>query len=151
MENCIFCKIASGAIPSAKVFENENIIAFLDASPMSKGHFLVVPKEHWQNLATMPASASATDRERAVTADLWRVVRAGVAAAVKVFGGGANVLQCTGVEAGQTVFHLHIHVIPRAAGCETPPQFSSGAFHYASDEERDETAASLRKAMLEAL
>ncbi|MBQ7666942.1 MAG: HIT domain-containing protein [Kiritimatiellae bacterium] len=147
MDDCIFCKIASGAIPSAKVYESGRVVAFLDANPMSEGHFLVVPKTHWRDLAAVPAGAAAAADDAATIAEVWQVVAAGVAAAVEVFGGGANVLQCTGEEAGQTVPHLHVHVIPRPKGGETPPQFSSGAFRYASDEARAATAAKLDAAI----
>ena len=147
MNDCIFCKIASGIVPSAKVYESDRVVAFLDASPMAKGHFLVVPKIHWRDLASTPHGGSASPDEAAALAELWRVVRAGVAAAVEVFGGGANVLQCTGIEAGQTVPHLHLHVIPRAKGGPVPPEFVSGAFAYAGDEDRAATASALRAAI----
>ena len=150
MDNCIFCRIAAGEIPSAKVYEGERAVAFLDAAPMSKGHLLVVPRTHWADLAAVPG-AGATDGERAAYAEVCNVVRAAARAAREVFGGGANVLQCTGEEAGQTVGHLHFHVIPRPKGGKIPPDFVSGAFSYASDAEREAVAAALREAIAKAL
>ncbi len=150
MDDCIFCRIAGGEIPSAKVYEGKRAVAFLDAAPMSKGHLLVVPRAHWKDLAAVPGSG-ATEEERAAYAEVCDVVRAAARAAVEVFGGGANVLQCTGEEAGQTVGHLHFHVIPRPKGGKVPPEFVSGAYRYADDADRAATAAALRAAIAKAL
>ena len=150
MDNCIFCRIAEGKIPSAKVYEGERAVAFLDVSPMSKGHLLVVPRAHWKDLAAVPG-AGAGEEVKAAYAEVCDVVRAAAHAAVEVFGGGANVLQCTGEEAGQTVGHLHFHVIPRPKGGKVPPEFVSGAYRYADDAEREATAAAIRAAIAKAL
>lgn len=147
MDNCIFCRIAAGEIPSTGVYSSDRVVAFLDVNPMSEGHLLVVPRIHWKDLASVPGGADATADERAAFAETCDVVRAAVAAAVEVFGGGANVLQCTGEEAGQTVGHLHFHVIPRPKGGKVPPEFVSGAYRYESDEARAATAAALAAAI----
>lgn len=147
MDNCIFCRIASGEIPCAKVYDGPRAVAFLDAAPMEKGHLLVVPRVHWKDLAAVPGGAAATLEEKAAFAEVCDVVRAAVRAAAEVFGGGANVLQCTGEEAGQTVGHLHFHVIPRPKGGKIPPEFVSGAFRYSGEADRDATAAALRDAV----
>lgn len=142
MENCVFCKIASGEIPSAKVYESARVLAFLDVNPMAKGHVLVVPKAHWRDIASVPDDAES----RATVAELFAVIRSVMRAATATFATGANLLQCSGESAGQTVFHLHFHVIPRT-GAAANPEFASGAGAYASDAERDEYAAKIRSAL----
>ncbi len=139
MDSCIFCKIASGEIPSVKVYESDRVLAFLDVNPMAKGHVLVVPKTHWRDLASVPDDPES----RAVVAELFAVIRGVMRAVTSSFATGANLLQCNGESAGQTVFHLHFHVIPRT-GAAADPDFRSGAGAYASDAERDEYAAKIR-------
>ena len=145
MSDCIFCKIAARQIPSAVVFENESVIAFLDINPMEKGHVLVVPKRHWPTLADVPDGPGGPDR--AVWDALCDAVRRVAKAVLRAGWAGANVLQCNGEAAGQTVGHLHFHVIPRPAGGAVPPAFESGAGRYADDAERDAVAARLRDAI----
>lgn len=145
MENCIFCKILAGEIPSATVFENESVAVFLDVNPVEKGHVLVVPKRHWPTLADVPAPATGADR--AVRDALADAVRLVAKAVLRAGWAGANVLQCNGEAAGQTVGHLHFHVIPRPAGGPVPPAFESGAGRYADDAERAAVAARLREAI----
>jgi len=107
-ENCIFCKIASGAIPSLKVFEDEQTFAFLDIRPLAEGHMLVIPKRHCATLPDMSAEEIA-----ATTRHLPRLARAVMAATGAE---GCNVLQNTGRAAGQEVPHVHWHIIPRRSG-----------------------------------
>src|SRR4029079_9165720 len=105
MSDCIFCKIINGDIPSAKVFENDDVLAFLDISQITKGHTLVIPKEHHKNIYDMkPETAS----------KLFEVVPA-IANALKAeFNPTAlNLLNNNGEFAGQSVFHYHLHLIPR--------------------------------------
>lgn len=142
VENCIFCKIAAGGIPSAKVYESENVLAFLDIAPMEKGHVLAIPKRHWASLPEVPLADPA---DAAVWEELCRVVRVLAKAALATGATGANVLQCSGASAGQTVGHLHFHVIPRYGGADVHPRFESGAARYADDAERDAVAAALRR------
>jgi len=103
--DCIFCKIIKGEIPAAKIYEDNNFLAFLDISPVNKGHTLVVPKEHYENLMETPDE---------LVRDLWVVVKK-VALAVKktVKADGLNFCANNGQAAGQIIFHTHIHVIPR--------------------------------------
>lgn len=104
-ENCIFCKIISGEIPSAKVFENEDVLAFLDISQVTKGHTLVIPKLHQENIFELkPETAK----------ELFAVVPK-IANAIKETYKpvGLNILNNNGKEAGQAVFHYHLHLIPR--------------------------------------
>lgn len=145
MADCVFCKILAGEIPSVKVYEDDSVAAFLDISPMEKGHALVVPKRHWPTLADVPAPAAGGDR--AVRDALFDAVRLLSKAALRAGWAGANVLQCNGEAAGQTVGHLHFHVIPRPAGGAVPPAFESGAARYADDAEREAVAEKFRAAV----
>ncbi len=115
MENCIFCKILKNEIPSATVYEDDKFRAIMDIGPIAKGHVILLAKEHTANL--LEAS------DELLAAALPAVKK--VANAVKKTMGcdGINVLQNNGEAAGQTVFHLHIHVIPRYEkdGVELPP------------------------------
>jgi histidine triad (HIT) family protein len=105
VSDCIFCKIINGEIPSAKVFENEHVLAFLDISQVTKGHTLVIPKLHNENIFDLePESAR----------NLFEAVPK-IANAIKdEFNPlGMNILQNSGKHAGQEVFHLHLHLLPR--------------------------------------
>lgn len=104
-EDCIFCKIANGEIPSKTIFENDKFRIFFDLGPATKGHALLVPKEHFDNLFVMDDEFG---REVIPTAKK-------VATAMKeVLGAdGFNLVQNNGEEAGQSVFHFHMHLIPR--------------------------------------
>ncbi len=106
--DCIFCKIIDGEIPSFKVFENEKTLAFMDINPVSPGHVLVIPKYHATDLMHIP-----TDWLKATVAMAQTVARA---VDKTLNPQGINMLQSNGPAAGQSVFHLHVHVIPRAAG-----------------------------------
>lgn len=102
---CIFCQIVKGEISSEKVYENDRILAFLDISPISKGHTLVIPKEHYQDLSSTPDYIFS---ELAVTTKkLAQAVKEGVKA--DAFNLGLN----NGRIAGQIVPHVHFHIIPR--------------------------------------
>ena len=105
MTDCIFCKIAEGKIPAAKVYEDKKTLAFLDILPANKGHCLVIPRAHSQNLVDMPDE------------DLIAVMKTAkkVAKAMSLSFGNAsfNIVMNNGKEAGQVVFHAHIHLIPR--------------------------------------
>lgn len=104
-QDCIFCRIAAGEIPSAKVYESETVLAFLDIAPVNEGHALVLPKAHHETLWDLPAELGE---------DLLRAVKA-VADAVKVETGaqGLNLMQNNYEAAGQLVPHVHFHLIPR--------------------------------------
>ena len=106
--DCIFCAIAAGEIPSFKVYEDDLVLAYLDINPFTKGHTLVIPKAH---------SAGLLDTDDAVLAGLMARVRK-VAAHLKAAlpCDGFNILQNNGEAAGQTVKHIHFHIIPRYAG-----------------------------------
>lgn len=107
-ENCIFCKILAGEIPSTAVYEDDDFKAILDVNPAARGHVIILPKNHAANIYELPdedaskimivAKKIATAIEKAYHCD------------------GVNILQNNGEAAGQTVFHLHVHVIPRFKG-----------------------------------
>lgn len=101
---CVFCDIVRGAAPAYFVYRGTRVAAFLDKFPVERGHTLVVPIEHYENLLEVPDD---------VLCELIRVVKAVVAAQFKVLGArGARVVQNNGAAAGQVVFHLHFHAIP---------------------------------------
>lgn len=104
-ENCIFCKIAAGEIPSATIYEDDDFRVILDIEPASKGHALILPKEHYANLYELPEE---------LAAKVLVVAKKVIASMTEIVGcDGYNVLQNNGEVAGQTVFHFHMHLIPR--------------------------------------
>ena len=139
--NCIFCKIIAGAIPAVKVYESSNVLAFLDVQPIEKGHVLVIPKRHWPSLMEVPVDAS-DDIE--CLEELMYIVRVTAKAICRTFADGANVLQANGTCAGQTVNHLHFHIVPRLSQGPNPPVWKSGAGQYADEPERDDYAKKIR-------
>ncbi|WP_102271910.1 HIT family protein [Cytobacillus massiliigabonensis] len=105
MSDCIFCKIVNGDIPSYKVFENEHVMAFLDISQITKGHTLIIPKIHNENIYDLSPEAAR---------NIFEVVPQIANAIKEQFNPvGMNVITNTGEQAGQTVFHYHMHLIPR--------------------------------------
>jgi histidine triad (HIT) family protein len=105
MSDCIFCKIINGEIPSAKVYEDEDVYAFLDISQVTKGHTLVIPKAHHANVYELPED---------VAGKLFAVIPKITNAVKKAYNPiGLNLLNNNGEAAGQTVFHYHLHIIPR--------------------------------------
>lgn len=104
-EDCIFCKLANGVFSTNMVYEDDDFRAIMDASPAAKGHVIILPKEHAANVLELP--------DNLVSKGF--VVAKKIAKAVKEVTGcdGVNILQNNGEAAGQTVFHFHIHVIPR--------------------------------------
>lgn len=112
-DNNIFAKILRGEIPSHRVFENEHVVAFMDVMPQAPGHVLVVPKAASRNLL---------DADPAVLAETIPVVQKIANAVKEAFdAGGVFVCQFNEPSAGQTVFHLHFHVIPRHEGTALKP------------------------------
>lgn len=104
-ENCIFCKIAAGEIPSATVYEDEDFRAILDLSPASRGHALILPKEHFKDITEADEAVAA--RIPVLAANIGKAMKKGLRAK------GFNIVINTGEAAGQTVFHCHVHIIPR--------------------------------------
>ena len=108
MENCIFCKIANGEIPAATLYEDENFRVILDLGPASKGHALILPKSHAANIYEL------SDEMAAKAMILAKKMATAMTAALKC--DGFNIVQNNGECAGQTVFHFHMHLIPRRDG-----------------------------------
>jgi histidine triad (HIT) family protein len=107
-ENCLFCKITSGKIPSNKIYEDDAVFAFLDIYPASEGHTLVAPKKHFSNF---------TDMDAGDVASLFEVARKITAAVEKaLLAEGSNIGINNGEVAGQEVPHVHVHIIPRRKG-----------------------------------
>ena len=105
MENCIFCKIAAHIIPSSIVYEDDDVIAFLDISQTTLGHTLVIPKKHYDNFLTVPKSIM--NKVMSVAQRIGQIL-------IKNFKAkGINILSNCYEAAGQTVMHFHVHVIPR--------------------------------------
>ena len=103
MENCLFCKIIAGTIPSTKVYEDETVLAFRDIAPMAPTHILVIPKTH------IPSVDGITAENSAVVAHIFAVIPQ-IAKAEKLENGYRVVSNC-GPDAGQTVQHLHFHIL----------------------------------------
>lgn len=105
MSDCIFCKIVAGEIPAAKVYEDQDVLAFLDITQVTKGHTLVIPKKHYRNLLDMDQQSSA---------QLFSVVPQLANHLTQTLGAkGLNILNNNEETAGQTVFHTHVHLLPR--------------------------------------
>ena len=100
-EDCLFCKIIDGRIPSEKVYEDDTTYAFKDINPKAKVHVLIVPKDHYANVAELAA---------ADPAELAHIVGLAQGIADKEFSGAYRLVFNTGLDAGQTVFHVHAHV-----------------------------------------
>jgi len=109
-DDCIFCKIIRGEIPSFKIFEDDQTFAFMDINPVSPGHSLVIPKFHTANIYEAPDEWAA-----ATINGIQRLARA---VNKTVEPDGINVLQANGPGAAQSVFHIHMHVVPRTNGDE---------------------------------
>ena len=126
-ENCIFCKIAAGEIPAATLYEDEDFRVILDLNPASKGHALIVPKEHYRNLYDLDDKLAAKV----------------LVLAKKMTGKMRDVLNCDGYNivqnneecAGQSVFHFHMHMIPRYKGDNVGLGWRMGTL---TDEDREE-------------
>jgi histidine triad (HIT) family protein len=108
MENCIFCKIVKAEIPSNKIYEDDEVLAFLDIAPVNIGHTLVIPKQHFVNIYETPDE---------IASKIMRVAKK-IATALKnnLKAEGVNITMNNDAPAGQVVFHSHVHVIPRIEG-----------------------------------
>lgn len=119
-DDCIFCKIIAGEIPRVKLYEDDHTLAFMDINPANRGHALAIPKKHERGLL------EASDDTLAVTISTARKLARAVQATVEP--DGINLVQANGPGAAQSVFHLHLHIVPRFEGDElklnwgVPPQ-----------------------------
>lgn len=131
--NCIFCKIANGDIPSSTLYEDELFRVILDLSPAAKGHALILPKQHMANIFEMDDT----------TAGKVFILASRIAKAMKTALNcdGLNIVQNNGEVAGQTVFHFHMHIIPRY---ENDGQNITWVPGTSEAEERDAIAAQIK-------
>lgn len=128
-DDCIFCKLANGVFPTHTIYEDHEFRVILDAGPATKGHALVLPKAHFAN---------ALEADEKTLAGAMNLAAKTARAQMKALGcDGINIVQNNGTAAGQTVFHLHVHVIPRwenddariqwTPGEDTPENFAATA------------------------
>ena len=134
--DCIFCKIAAGEIPSATLYEDEDFRVILDLGPAARGHALILPKAHYADLCEIPEELAAKAMILAK-----KIVSAGRKA---LRCDGYNIVQNNGEAAEQTVFHFHIHVIPRYTGDNAGVTWTPGTL---TEEDRQEITACMREAL----
>ena len=133
MDNCIFCKIANGEIPAATLYEDENFRVILDLGPASKGHALILPKSHAANIYEL------SDEMAAKAMVLAKKMATAMTEALKC--DGFNIVQNNGECAGQTVFHFHIHLIPRYQNDNVGITWVPGKL---TDEDKEEILSKVR-------
>lgn len=137
MEDCIFCKIARREIPATVIYNDQNILAFMDLNPIIKGHALVIPKKHYD-----PITATPDD----LLAEMMAVAKKIAAAQEKgLRAEGINIVQNNGTCAGQAVPHIHIHVIPRFG--DDGHHWNWNAKEYSSGEEMETFAKQIQAAL----
>ena len=103
--DCIFCAIIAGEIPAAKVYEDEHVFAFMDIAPANPGHTLVIPKQHYRNIFDMPTEVGSKIMQAAI------LIANAIRTALNP--DGLNLFQSNEAAGFQTVFHFHLHLIPR--------------------------------------
>ena len=104
-ETCIFCKLANGEIPTRSIYEDKQFKVIMDMNPLSKGHCLILPKEHYKNLYDIP--------EQVLADAITLAKKMAITMTEKLGATGFNIVQNNNESAGQTVFHFHIHLVPR--------------------------------------
>ena len=133
-DDCIFCKIANGEIPSTTIYENSDFRVFFDINPASKGHCLIVPKQHYNDIFDMDAETGGK------LFSLATVVARSLKKELNCE--GMNIVQNNGLIAGQTVFHFHMHLIPRYKNDNAGITWTPGTL---TDEMKEEILAKLKK------
>ena len=136
MNDCIFCKIANGEIPSATLYEDNDFRVILDLGPATKGHALILPKAHYADLTEIPEELAGK-----ATGVAKKIVTA-MEAALPC--DGYNVVQNNGIAAGQTVFHYHVHLIPRYTDDHAGVSWKPGEL---TDAVKEEVLEKARKAL----
>ena len=131
--NCIFCKIANGEIPTNSIYEDDDFRVILDASPATKGHALIIPKEHYKDMYEIDEDVAAKAMRLAKKLTIKMTDKLGCA--------GFNILRNNREVAGQTVFHFHMHLIPRYKNGSSILTWGHEEF---SDEEMKEICESLQ-------
>lgn len=123
--NCIFCRIVSGEVPSKKISENDNAIAFMDAFPLTRGHLIIIPKEHRKRLQDMVA---------AEVSDVFELA-AKLISRTDALSGSTLLAIHNGPHAGQEIPHVHVHLVPRYVGDGAGP--IHGMFKKTASSEKD--------------
>ena len=132
-DNCIFCKLANGEIPTATLYEDEHFRVILDASPAAKGHALILPKQHYANLYELDDS---------VASKVLVLAKKVITKMTDILGcDGYNIVQNNGEAAGQTVFHFHMHLIPRSKGDEVGLGWKMGEL---TDEDKEDILSKVK-------
>lgn len=134
-DDCIFCKLANGIFDTNTLYEDENFRVIFDASPATEGHVLILPKEHYENVFELPNK---------LASDVF-VLAKKIAAVMKEITkcDGVNILQNNGEAAGQTVFHFHMHVIPRYQNREDIIKWDQGEINQEKVQELIEKAGTI--------
>lgn len=135
--DCIFCRIIAGDLPCVKVYEDKDVVAFMDIGPVVKGHTLVAPKIHHENIMTVPVAVL----KKAIAA----VQKVAQAQENGLKADGVNITQANGKIAGQVVPHIHFHVIPRFTN--DGHSWNSPQKKYEGGEEMEKFARAIRKGM----
>jgi len=133
-EDCIFCKIARREKEASVVYEDAEVIAFMDIRPLNEGHTLIIPKQHYVDIFDIPEKLLES------THDVTKKIAIAVKKATKA--DGISIVQQNGAAAGQEIFHLHVHVIPRFEGKKMPRFEELGL---AGREMLDEAAAKIKR------
>ena len=136
MSDCIFCKIAAGEIPSATIYEDDDFRVILDMGPATRGHALILPKKHFADVTEISGETAA--KVLPLAAKIGTAMKKSLGCA------GFNLVQNNGTAAGQTVFHFHVHVIPRY---EDGPKIVSWNPGSSTEEERAEIRRLIREAL----
>ena len=132
-DNCIFCKLANGEIPTATLYEDEDFRVILDASPAAKGHALILPKQHYANLYELDDS---------VASKVLVLAKKMITKMTDILGcDGYNIVQNNGEIAGQTVFHFHMHLIPRYEGDNVGITWKPGKL---TDEDKEDILSKIK-------
>ncbi len=134
-ENCIFCKLANGDIPTATLYEDDDFRVILDAGPAAKGHALIIPKEHYANLYELSDE---------LAAKVLVLAKKMIKKLTDILGcDGYNIVQNNGEAAGQTVFHFHLHMIPRCKGDGVGVTWKVGEL---KEEDKEELLSKIKEA-----
>lgn len=135
-EDCIFCAIVAGELPSYDVYEDDDVLAFLDVNPAAEGHVLVIPKAHRERF---------TDMDDDETAAVFTAAREVATALEDAFEpDGYNLFQANGAAAGQEVFHSHVHIVPRTEGDDVALTYEPGDLE---DDDAERVQSAIRRAL----
>jgi len=135
--NCVFCRIVQKELSSSNVYEDDKVLAFMDIRPVNEGHTLVIPKQHFEGILDIPEELNAYVNKI--------VKRVAVAVQKATHADGLSIIQQNGRAANQDVFHLHVHIIPKFEGQNTP-RFRD--LSEVSREQLDQTASKIKSHLL---